>query len=384
MDCPYYYEPYFETIPVLKYQTRILSIDVLRGIVMILMALDHTRHFLYGELVDQNDGLNNLWLFFIRFITNFCAPAFLLLAGFSIYLSSQTFRKKKDQSIYLLKRGVILILLELTLMNCFWDTTMTYIEFQILWVFGLSFMIMALFIHLPKYVNLVIALLLIICQHLIKFMGTGFENSFWGAILYYPQYIEIKDVIRIQILYTIIPWTAVMMLGYGMSGVFETKPSQRRRILIWSGALVLVSFFILRSLNGYGNAHHWQPQFREKIYDIISFLNITKYPASLNFMLFSLGITFLLLAALDRVKNEQFIPIRTLGNVALFFYIIHIPIIRAITKAYYYFFPQVPGPIVFILLWISIVLFLWWICTYYRQFKFVHKNDMKFLWLKYV
>ncbi len=346
------------------------------------MALDHTRHFFYGDLVDHHGNLNEVWLFFVRFITIMCAPAFLLLAGFSIRLSQHDFTGKMSQTFFLLKRGLILIILELTIMNCFWDTTMFYVEFQILWVFGLSFMIMALFIHLPRYVNMGLAIILIVFQHLLEQNTSDFRSSFLGAVLYYPAFMEFGKI-QIQFLYTIIPWMPIMMLGYGMSGIFETEPVKRRRLFIWSGVLMIISFLILRSINKYGDLHPWTDQVRERIFDVVCFLNITKYPASLDFLLVALGISFIMLALFDKVKSNQLRNIRMLGNVALFFYIIHVPVIKVITKVYFYFLPNPPGPLVLFLTWIFVVLVLWLVCRYYQQFRSARKDNPKYFWFKY-
>jgi uncharacterized membrane protein len=367
---------------------RLVSLDVLRGMVMILMALDHTRHYFINTPINIIDVSQNMpWLFFTRWITHFCAPVFLFLAGVSVWLMASRDNNPRAISVFLLKRGLWLIFLELILMNFFWDTTLYSVELQILWVFGISFILMSAFIFLPKVVSIVIAIAMIVFQSLLDNYHFHEPLTFTDYImtfLYAPGEITVAKSFHVLILYNIIPWSGILLLGYGIGSIFNISPLKRQRVLILSGMLMVMGYLIVRFFNIYGDPYHWSVQKSGVIYSVMSFFNITKYPASLQFILITLGPSLILMAALENIPENWLSKIRIMGQVALFFYIIHIPIIRVISKIYRTTVKTEPGGIILYAIWILIVIILFYACKIYYEFKIARKNDPRYWWLKYL
>lgn len=368
-------------------KNRIYSIDILRGFVMILMALDHARGYFIPTNSPTDAATSMPWIYFTRWITHLCAPAFILLAGMSIYFSSMKKTSTKTTSVFLIKRGIWLILLEVTLMTFFWRTHFDVIHLQILWVIGISFVLMSLLIYLPAWVNLIIAPTLIIFHNILDQFNFNYASNsvrLLMTFLHTPDSFYLTNAVQIDILYTIIPWAAIMILGYSMAGIYTMPSKKRKYILFLSGALMLLTFIILRSANLYGDPMKWSIQNRGIVYSIMSFLDVTKYPASLQFILLTLGISFILLATLDNVTENKLRNIRLLGQTALFFYIIHIPFIRLLAKVYYSVFTNKPSAVLFYVIWLLIVFVLYLACRIYINYKIQRKNRKGFWWLSYI
>jgi uncharacterized membrane protein len=367
---------------------RFNSMDIMRGIVMVFMALDHTRHFFVNAPIDEINLSHELpWLFFTRWITNLCAPVFLFLAGISVKLMADNDNDQKTTSLFLLKRGLWLIFLELTLMNFFWDSSLFTVELQILWIFGISFILMALLIFVPGKVNIAIAITLIVFHSFLNnytFNDTFRFSDYLMVFLHSPGYIEVAKTVHVLVLYNVIPWSAILLLGYGMGGIYNMSSRKRKQILIISGTCMIIAFVVLRTGNLFGDPYKWSIQPNGTVHSLMSFLNIAKYPASLQFVLITLGPSWILLALLEYVPENMLSPLQIMGQVALFFYLVHIPLIRAMSKIYHITFTTEPSAVYLFLIWVFLVILLYFISKIYYEFKISKKKDPAYWWLKYL
>jgi len=305
----------------------------------------------------------------------------------SIYFYSKKKMKLQVTSAFLITRGIWLVFLEITLMTFFWRTHFNVIQLQILWVIEISFVLMSVLIYLPSWINLIIASSLIIFHNMFdQFdLNQASDNIRLLMIFFHnPDSFYLTNTIQIDILYTIIPWTAIMILGYSIATIYTMSSKKRKFILFLSGALMLLTFIILRRTNLYGDPMQWSIQSRGIVYSIMSFLDVNKYPASLQFILITLGISFILLATLDNVTKTKFKSIRLMGQTALFFYIIHIPFIRLLAKVYYSVFTNKPSAVLFYVIWLLIVFVLYLACRIYINYKIQRKNRKGFWWLSYI
>jgi uncharacterized membrane protein len=387
---------------------RIYSIDVLRGAVMIIMALDHVRdYFHYTAFTDSPTNLltTTPLLFFTRWITHFCAPTFLFLAGISAYLTGQK-KTKKELSFFLMKRGLWLVLVEVLIVSLAWTFNPAYniLILQVIWAIGISMIILGILIWLP--VNVILAAgLLIICFHNLldaaEISRRGKLNLFW-ELAHYGNFTELKLAPGhiALIVYAFLPWTGIMLLGYGMGRIFTPGflPGRRRRILYMSGVGALLFFFILRSINHYGDSSHWSMQ-RSEFFSWLSFINLTKYPPSVDYIALTVGVAMIALALLDRISKNSFSFVRVFGRVPFFYYVIHLFLIHTMTVILFYvegftskdISPQ-HSPFLFrpdhfgfglagvYLLWISVILVLYPLCAWYDKYKSTHKQ----WWLSYI
>jgi uncharacterized membrane protein len=367
---------------------RIYSIDILRGIAMLLMALDHSRGFFYTSKYDPSKlDFVSVWLFFTRWITHFCAPIFIFLAGMSIYLTLKNKKSPKTESIFLIKRGIWLVFLEVTVLTFFWHTHFDIIQLQIIWVIGISFLIMALLIYLPWGINLILAIVIIISHNLLDHLNI--ENLSKGLkiimiFLHNPGEFLITNSMTIDVLYNILPWTGIMILGYCMALVYNFSPKKRKSIFIGSGIAMILLFIVLRSFNIYGEPNEWPIHSNSFLYSFILFLNVTKYPASLQYVLITLGPTLIFLALLDSASEFRFKNIRLFGQTALFFYLVHIPFIRVLSKIYEINYDHRPPILLFYLIYAIIILVMFFLCRIYRDFKIAKKSDPHYWWLVYL
>lgn len=384
---------------------RIESIDILRGIVMIIMCLDHTRdyfHDLFAAGSPMNIKTTTPALFFTRYITHFCAPIFVLLSGTSIYLQSLK-KTKKELTFFLLSRGFWLIFLEITLNNFLWrfDIFFDIILFQVIWAIGACMVLMALIIHLNYYVALFIGLTIVFGHNLLDTF-TSENNLLWmlmhqgGSV----EYLENKILIAG---YPMLPWLGIMIIGYIIGSLYDKKVKKQKRtktlLIIGIGSLLL--FIFLRSFNLYGDPNwtfEWQSSFFK---NLVSFLRIAKYPPSLHYTLVTLGIAFLSLIALEKMKTKVSQFLLAFGKVPLFFYFLHIAVIHLSSmllkplwgNSMYssignyennmndaQFFLGVDLPYVY-LTWIIIVITLYFPCKQYMKYKDEHKDNK---WLSYL
>lgn len=315
---------------------RVASIDALRGLVILLMLVDHAREYFYlhAQVSDpMNVAATESALFFTRLASHLCAPAFVALTGLGAFLYGEAKGGKAAASAFLLKRGLFLVALELTVINFAWtfDVTPARVFLQVIWVIGLSMIALAALLHLPRMWLAGIGTAIVLGHNLLD--PLAFAPGHWGyvpwAVLHDRSVIGLPWGGDARTSYPLLPWIGVIALGYAIGPWFrkETDPAKRRARLLWLGAGMLALFLVLRSLNLYGDPKPWEMQdtpFRTAI----GFLNLTKYPPSADFLLLTLGIGSLLLAGLDRLRQRSVHWLVVFGSTPLFFYILHLYVLH--------------------------------------------------------
>jgi uncharacterized membrane protein len=375
---------------------------------MIIMALDHVRDYFHSDafLYDPLD-LNQtpVVLFFTRWITHFCAPVFVMLAGTSAFLSGQR-KTKKELAAFLVKRGIWLIILEETAINFSWffNTHFTFFIFGVIWVLGLSMICLAGLIFLPGRWILGIGLLMVFGHNLldaVHFNGHDLSGFLWGVI--HERKVFAIGETYFGEGYQIIPWAGVMALGYCLGNIFANgfDVVRRKKILLQLGVGSWILFIIIRSINMYGNLYPWTTE-ASFLRTFLSFINITKYPPSLDYLLVTEGFAFIFMALTENVSNRLTKIISVYGRVPMFYYVIHIWLIHvfalllvvlqghpwtdmttftswvdgmAILKGY--------GLSLFgvYIVWLSLVALLYPLCKKYDRYKSSHKDKW---WLSYL
>ncbi len=317
--------------------TRLASIDQLRGTVMLLMLLDHVREtfFMQYQVSDPMDvGTVSPALFACRLLAHLCAPVFVLLTGLSAWLYGQRQADpRRAIAGFLFKRGLFLVVLELTLVNFAWtfqfppDT----IYLQVIWVIGLSMIALAGLVWLPRAVLLPLAVLLVAGHNLLDGVhmdGDGIVATLW-KVLHQRDWIALGDGLRLRTSYPLLPWIGVITLGYLMGPWFANgRPAaQRQHWLLLGGIGALAAFVMLRALNGYGDAP-WQVQ-DTALRTLMSIVNITKYPPSLLFLLATLGVGLLLLRLYEVPAVAAALqPLARIGAAPMFFYLLHLYVLK--------------------------------------------------------
>jgi uncharacterized membrane protein len=308
---------------------RLTSIDVVRGFVMVVMALDHVRDYVIDARYPPEDlSRASAALFATRWVTHFCAPTFFLLAGVGIGLLDE--RQPTGQvSRYLVTRGLWLLLLELVITPIGWQFGFQLIPAfaLVLWTLGWSMIALALLVHVPRAVLLALSLITVLGHNLLDSVRPESFGRFAGLwhVLHVPGF-AIPNVLFVA--YPLIPWVAVMCLGFLLARVFQWEPGQRRRFLIQAGVVATVLFVILRFLNEYGNPFPWSLQGTTAL-TVASFLNVQKYPPSLDFLLMTLGPALVALALTEQVRGRVARWLAVYGRVPLFFYVVHIFVAHA-------------------------------------------------------
>lgn len=321
---------------------RIDSIDLLRGIVMVIMMLDHTRDFVHNAALqfDPTDlSRTNIALFLTRWITHFCAPVFVFLAGTGAYLQLARGKSKAELSRFLVTRGLWLIFLELTLVKfgVFFNPDIRFLGFlQVIWVIGISMIILSVLIYLPKSVIAAIGLLMIGLHNLLDsirvagWRGPGtptpaLSDKLWiflhQAFSAFPVLGDNTPVIAV--IYPLVPWVGVMAVGYAFGALYQLDAQRRRRLLLIIGGVATALFIAIRAINIYGDPSRWSQQ-KNLVFTVLSFLNTTKYPPSLLFLLMTLGPSILALAWFEAKEFGGAIRnfFVTFGRVPLFFYLL--------------------------------------------------------------
>jgi len=319
-------------------KVRIQSIDFLRGLVMILMALDHVRmYFAFGTWYSEPTNLATTTplLFFTRWITHFCAPVFIFLAGTSAFLYGTKQSNITETAFFLFTRGLWLILIELVIVNFAWtfDVTYSFRILQVIWAIGISMVVLSALVFLPKGLILVIGTLLVFGHNLldsINLEGSSAPDMFWYA-LHQPHSVYIDTTHLINFVYPVLPWIGLMALGYVFGSLYQRDlpAKQRRRWLLSIGIGATLLFILLRSFNLYGEPHPWQAQDSFGL-SLMSFLNTTKYPPSLHFLLMTMGPALIVLSAIEPFENRLPRPVIVIGKVPFFFYVIHLYVIHAL------------------------------------------------------
>jgi uncharacterized membrane protein len=369
---------------------RLPSIDTLRGIVMILMALDHVRDFVGPPGISPtNLAQTTVPLFLTRWITHLCAPAFFLLTGTGAYLSLGR-KGVPELSRYLLTRGVWLIVLELTLIRCLgyqFNVDYQVTLLVVIWALGWAMVTLAALVWLPLPAILTFGVVMIAGHNLLD--GIRSANPLW-TILHAQGFVVNRPGFVVFVAYPLVPWIGVTALGYALGQIYRWNPERRRAFLVRCGLALLGAFVVLRGLNVYGDPAPWSSQASSAL-TIVSFLNVTKYPPSLLFLLMTLGPALLILRALDRGTTRPLTPALTFGRVPLFYFVLHLTLIHllAVILCYAqngavhwmfespdlgsYPFTPPPGwgvslPITY-LLWVVVVVALYPVCAWFAGVK---------------
>jgi uncharacterized membrane protein len=317
---------------------RIRGLDILRGLVIVLMVIDHVRYFLSSARFDPTDPVQTtIGLFFTRWVTHFCAPVFMLLAGAGAYLSLGRGRTRRDVSWFLLTRGLWLLVLELTVARFGWQFNLDYgfSSALVFWALGWSMIALAALVWLPLPWVAGIGLLMATTHNLFDGVDApqlGSTGWLW-TILHQPGVLTVAPGVHFFVLYPLIPWIGVMAAGYAF-GALAAQPEQRRdRNYVRLGLALTAGFVILRLTNVYGDPSPWTAQ-STGWRTVLSFLNTTKYPASLLFLLMTLGPAIALLPFLERLRGPMADLLHTLGRVPLFFWLLHVPLIHLIALGF--------------------------------------------------
>jgi uncharacterized membrane protein len=314
---------------------RIESIDVVRGFIMILMALDHTRDFFGNSGLNPTDlATTTVPLFFTRWITHFCAPVFFLLTGTGAWLGGKR-KSKSELSRFLLTRGLWLIFLELVVSRDLgWQFNFDYhlTALIVLWALGWSMIVLAGLVYLPPDVVLTFGLVLIAGHN--AFDSIQSSNLLW-MILHVPGMLLATRQHVIFEGYPLIPWIGVMAAGYGLGQIYDWPSDRRRALLLRLGLAAIALFIVLRASNIYGNPIPWSHQ-RSPVFTFISFLNCQKYPPSLLYLLMTLGPAFLFLWAIDARTPRLLRPALVFGKVPMLYYLLHIPLLHLLAIAICY------------------------------------------------
>jgi uncharacterized membrane protein len=315
--------------------SRIDSIDLLRGLVMVLMALDHTRDFFAAGGFNPRDVADPA-LFLTRWITHFCAPVFVFLAGTSAFLYGAQGRSRGELSRFLLTRGAWLVLIEFTVVRLGWTFSFepNYLVTQVIFAIGASMLALAALIHLPRWAIAAVGIAMIATHN----MFDGIKAELFGAaapawnILHQPALLEFGEV-KLFALYPLIPWIGVMAAGYALAPIFQLDRAVRVGWLLGLGAAVTAGFAVLRASNLYGDPAPWAAH-EGWLATVLSFVNCEKYPPSLLYLAMTLGPALLLLAACESARGSRAHWIMTFGRVPFFYYIAHLFVIHALTVVF--------------------------------------------------
>jgi uncharacterized membrane protein len=378
---------------------RIHSIDLTRGIVMIIMALDHVRDLLHVNAITQSPtslDTTTPALFMTRWVTHLCAPVFVFLSGTSVYLTLQRSADLKGSRRFLQKRGLWLILLELTLMNfaLFFDLGFHTIIFAVIATIGFGFIMLSFMSKWTVKTIAIIGLGIIFLHNLLAAVPFG-KDSIVAAVInpfFGPGAVSVGGR-TLLMAYPPIPWLGIMLVGYATGKTFEWEATRRKQLFMKIGGAALFLFILLRFINIYGDPVQWQPQ-KNTIYTILSFINLTKYPPSLQFTLTMLGIMFLILSVAENAESNIVGVITTYGKVPLFYYILHFYLIHIIliivlwaqgigwqqmefTTGTFGRPRNVKTGLSLwqvYLLWITVVALLYKPCAWYAHYKATHNN----------
>jgi uncharacterized membrane protein len=316
-------------------QPRVASVDILRGIVMVLMAIDHVRVFSGLPAGGPTAGI-----FFTRWITHFCAPWFIFLAGTSAFLRGEKLAGKAALARYLALRGLGLVVLELTVLRFSWTFNFDYAHYMlagVIWAIGWCMVLMAGLVWLPPRIVGIIGLVIIFAHNmvdpfraqLIPVLRESPLAWIW-QLLYFGGGIQIggPNGPLLMVLYSIVPWIGVMAAGYWFGTLLRAQPARRDKLCYVLGTVAVAAFLILRGWNLYGEPNHWGAP-GSRLSPVLAFLNTTKYPASLQFLLMTLGPAFLLAPLLERLRGPVARVLTIFGRVPFFYYLLHIPLIHA-------------------------------------------------------
>ncbi len=393
---------------------RVETIDVIRGAVMVIMALDHVRDLLHIPALTQdptNLAMTTAPVFLTRWVTHLCAPTFVFLSGTSAYLSLQR-RSTSDLAAtaagvesarsFLLKRGLVLILLEITLINfAFWtDIQFRSLMLQVIFVIGGGLVFLSGLSRLPVRWLGVAGLSIIFLHDLLALVPT-FTNPaarLGWSLLFRTDVFSISANFMLLVAYPLIPWFGIMLAGFACGPVFALPMDQRRKRLLQFSLASLGLFLVVRAINVYGNATPWAVQ-KDALFTILSFMNVSKYPPSLLYAAVTLGIMFGMLWLADGANTVVTRVLTVYGKVPLFYYLIHWYLVKAAMIGMFliqgYQLSDMPlGPLSFgrpegagvslpvvYAVWFGLVVLLYPLCRWYGRYKAEHPEIG---WMRYI
>ena len=398
--------------PLQKTSYRIESIDLLRGLVMIIMALDHTRDF-FHKTAFTDDPLNFATttpaLFLTRWITHFCAPVFVFLAGTSAFFQSSR-KSTAELSRFLLTRGLWLILIEILVINLAvsFDPNYTVVGLQTIWSIGISMIILGLVIWMPFSAILTVGLIIVFGHNILDLYEKQFPTNHTYNILYSflhrPGVYPLGGGHSLLILYPFLSWAGLMMLGYCFGKLFTRyEGAERRKVLTWLGLGIILLFIALRATNVYGDANHWTTK-KNALFTVFSFIDTVKYPPSLLYMCMTIGPAILFIALWGNIKNGLTKFITVYGRVPFFYYVLHFTLIHILSTAAFFMrghsfkeglYTTSQGPLppfnfivpgegyslwIVYLVWIFVFVSLYPLCKWFSEYKQTHKQ----WWLSYL
>ena len=392
------------TLPASNRQ-RINSIDVLRGLIMLIMALDHIRDvFLFGNPEPTDLATTTPMLFFTRWITHFCAPIFVFLSGISAYLAGQR-RTKKELSVFLIQRGIWLVFIELIVINSAFELNLYFhaLVLQVIWAIGVSMILLGLLIWLPMRVIAIIGAITFLGHNIFDYIPTKgllikflFTSSGFGP----DSVVQFDQSHYLLIAYAILPWTGVMLLGYVFGQLFQKgfDAAKRQHVILLISFILFLVFIVLRYFNLYGDPAPWSHQKNLEL-SIVSFFNVTKYPCSLQYLCMTLSAGTLLLVVFERTNNRLARIFVVYGSVPFFYYVLHFYLIRFFNIIVFYiagfknadipardfdfsFHPSGFGFHLFgvYVIWFIVMASLYLPCQWFGKYKKTHKQ----WWLSYL
>lgn len=375
-------------------KNRIHSIDIMRGVVILFMLLDHVRERFFSHMTvsDPMDiDVTSPGLFWSRFAAHFCAPTFIFLTGLSAWLYSHpSSGKARSARSFLVKRGLFLIALEVTVICFLWIWFIPTIFLQVIWAIGLCMLALALLINLPQPLLLVMGLLIVFGHNLLT--PITFSPDEWGytlwTILHDRGFISEGGLVNIKISYPVLPWIGVILLGYCAGPLYahNRDSEDRKQWLIGLGLACIALFTILRGLNVYGETLPWQ-QFSTAAQTAMSIFNVTKYPPSLSFLLITLALMFFGLWLFERPLNRFSNALRVYGSVPMFFYIFHLYVLLILYTICSAIFGANHGAYFGVndITWIWLITIVLAIVLYWPTKAFSnYKREAKKPWLKYL
>ena len=317
-------------------RVRLNSIDLLRGLVMVLMVLDHTRDFFAAGGFNPRD-VNDPALFLTRWVTHFCAPVFVFLAGTSAFLYGARGRTEGEVSWFLLTRGLWLVLLELTIVRFAWTFSVfpDFVLLQVIWAIGVSMIVLAGLIHLPRWAIAAIGIGMIAGHNLLDGIHAEQLGEFgWlWHVLHQPAFLHPTADVTVFALYPLIPWIGVMAAGYALGPVMLHEPASRRRWLVGLGVGVALGFVLLRATNLYGDPAPWV--LHDEIgATVLSFVNVEKYPPSALYLAMTLGPALIALAAFESARGRLAHFLVVFGRVPLFYYVAHLLLLHSMALTF--------------------------------------------------
>jgi uncharacterized membrane protein len=389
------------SIPAAATSTRIVSVDLLRGLIMIVMALDHVRDYFSPFPWDPTDlSQASPALFLTRWITQYCAPIFVFLAGTSAYLYRRNSGcSRAHLQWFLATRGLWLVVLEITLISFFWQFGYHGMILQTIWSIGWSMVVLALLLYLPTWAMLTVAFAMIFGHNLLD----GIHPKDFGslaigwAIVHEFYFDQVTPGFFVAVGYPLVPWIGVMAAGYGFGQLLELESSRRDRLLIAIGLGLIALFLVLRLTNFYGDARLWAPNPRGMLYSALQVLNTTKYPPSLQYLLMTIGPALVLIPLLERWRGALADKVAVFGRVPFFFYVLHLPLIHLAaliwtetafgvsTLGDFFHNEVVPGYAPSLarvyLVWAAVIVVTYPLCAWYAAYKRAHKDNK---WLSYL